>query len=383
MKKRNIQRWIKRVSCRVGALLSICLILATMVVPTFASNNAQWRKWIVAESRLMYNESGTQSTYFRLTPYQNGEVYPAYITSITRQIYLSTVLDSGSVAYNSTTGFVNCVNYPNWWRSAIPLGGLSYVQIEPTDIYYGPVPNPSSPTRSSSCQLRFFDIDNAIDLSIDVASGSSGGASASQSNYPGTLSQSSSSSPVFCVWSHTPSGVSASSSYVTVTKGQSTIIALSSLTNLRLGWTSQYGSGIQWDSAFLTNLSSDDLAISCHLNDGSYCTCVAKISFWVGVDKLPPGLQVGDEFPADTDAFDQLRDELLKQFPEASENIENGKSSIQGWNDTETVGSDVAESSLTVINGLFQNLGQFLAVVSLMIFGAVCLRMLIKKAVSG
>lgn len=382
MKKRKIQRLIKRVSCRVGAFLSTCLILATMVVPAFASNNAQWRKWIVAESRLMYNESGTQSTYFRLTPYLNGEVYPAYITSITRQIYLSTVLDSGSVVYNSTSGFVNCVNYPDWWRSAIPLGGLSYVQIEPTDIYYGSVPNPSSPTRSSSCQLRFFDIHNAIDLSIDVASGLTDGSSSSQSNYPGTLSQSSSSSPVFCVWSRTPSGVSNESSYVTVNKGQSTIIAISSLTNLRLGWTSQYGAGIQWDSAFLTNLSSDDLAISCHLNDGSYCTCVAKISFWVGENKLPPGLQVGDEFPADTDAFDQLRDELLKQFPEASENIENGKTTIQGWNDTETVGQDVAESSLSVINGLFQNLGQFLAVVSLMIFGAVCLRMLIKKAVS-
>lgn len=383
MKKRKIQRFIKRVSCRVGAFLSTCLLLALMVVPAFASNNAQWRKWIVAESRLMYNESGTQSTYFRLTPYQNGEVYSAYITSITRQIYLSTVLDSGTVAYNSTTGFVNCVNYPDWWRSAIPLGGLSYVQIEPTDIYYGSVPNPSSPTRSSSCTLRFFDIDNAIDLSIDVASGMVDGASASQSNYPGTLSQSSSSSPVFCVWSRTPSGVSNNSSSVTVNKGQSTIIALSSLTNLRLGWTSQFGSGIQWDSAYLTNLSSDDLAISCHLNDGSYCTCVAKISFWVDANKLPSGLQVGDEFPADTDAFDQLRDELLKQFPEASENIENGKATIQGWNDTETVDTDVASTSISALNGLFQNLGSFLFVVSLMVFGAVVLRMLVRKAVDG
>ena len=93
-------------------------------------------------------------------------------------------------------------------------------------------------------------------------------------------------------------------------------------------------------------------------------------------------MQVGDEFPADTDAFDQLRDDLIEQFPEASENIENGKSTLAGWNDTQTVGEDVASSSLGVLNGLFQNLGQFLFVVSLMFFGAVVLRMFIKKAVS-
>ena len=94
-------------------------------------------------------------------------------------------------------------------------------------------------------------------------------------------------------------------------------------------------------------------------------------------------MQVGDEFPANNDAFDNLRDELLKQFPEVGDNIENGKPTIQGWNDTETVDSDVAVTSISALNAMFQNLGGFLFIISLMVFGAVVLRMLIRKAVDG
>lgn len=382
MKKRKIQRWIRRVSCRVGAFLSTCLILATMVVPAFASNNAQWRKWVVVESRQMADEAGGTSTYFRLTPYENGEVYPAIITSISRAVYLATESTSGTPIYNGATNFMNCVNYPDWWRSSIPLGALSYIQIEPTEMYYGSTVNPSSPTHTTYADLVCFDINNAIDLSIDLLGNYQTSSSAQGSSYPGTLSHFSP-APLFCVSGANLSGGRLNASFVRVNKGQTTIIALSALSNLRLGWTSQYGAGIQWDSYPLSNLSSDRLVLGCDINIGSYCTLKAKFSFWVSAQKLPSGLQVGDEFPADTDAFDQLRDELIDQFPEASDNVKNGKDTINGWNDTETVGQDVAESSLSVINGLFQNLGQFLAVVSLMIFGAVCLRMLIKKAVSG
>ena len=109
----------------------------------------------------------------------------------------------------------------------------------------------------------------------------------------------------------------------------------------------------------------------------------ATMSYWVGADKLPSGLQIGDEFPADTDAFDQLRDDLIDQFPEASDNIQNGKDTIQGWNDTETVDTDIASTSISALNAMFQNLGGFLFIVSLMVFGAVVLRMLIRKAVDG
>ena len=119
-------------------------------------------------------------------------------------------------------------------------------------------------------------------------------------------------------------------------------------------------------------------------SDSPYILTVSvAISFWVDANKLPAGLQVGDEFPANTDAFDQMRDTLIEQFPEASEHIKNDKSTLTGWNDTETVDTDVAFSAMSALNAMFQNLGSFLFIVSLMVFGAVVLRMFIRKAVDG
>ena len=56
---------------------------------------------------------------------------------------------------------------------------------------------------------------------------------------------------------------------------------------------------------------------------------------------------------------------------------------MTGWNDTETVDTDVAFSAMSALNAMFQNLGSFLFIISLMVFGAVVLRMFIKKAVDG
>ena len=160
--------------------------------------------------------------------------------------------------------------------------------------------------------------------------------------------------------------------------------------NLSFSGTSDFNVGLSYP---FYNCSSSDLiwivlprnliASSTSAMAGSFISVRCTISYWVDANKLPAGLKVGDEFPADTDAFDQLRDDLIEQFPEASENIENGKATIQGWNDTETVDTDVASTSISVLNALFQNLGGFLFLVSLMVFGAVVLRMLIRKAVDG
>ena len=116
---------------------------------------------------------------------------------------------------------------------------------------------------------------------------------------------------------------------------------------------------------------------------GGILRVTAVLSYWVDANKLPAGLKVGDEFPADTDSFDKLREDLIDQFPEASENIQNGKDTLTGWNDTETVDTDVASSAMSALNAMFQNLGSFLFIISLMVFGAVVLRMFIKKAVDG
>lgn len=392
MKKRNIQRWIKRVSCRVGAFLSTCLILATMVVPAFASNNASTRKWYIAEEKQMAAESGVYAKYFRVSPYVDGTEYSYTSLSYSFSLY-SSYTDYNGTSSTFTYSGVIPLNYPDWWRDDLPLGNFSYVDVRLTSIQYSDYL--SGPwTDTDKANLYFFDSANSVslDFSNSIPAGSSS-PSASLSDF--TFS---STKPIY--FTYAPSGSYrysdsitssryASASAITLYKTSSPYTFLLSDTyNLALlpsPFSAQNGAQVfpLFTSVPLSNLASSRFVPAVVATGGQYTKSIFQLSFWVSADKLPPGLQVGDEFPANTDAFDDLRDDLIKQFPEISENVENGKDTINGWNDTETVGQDVAESSLSVINGLFQNLGQFLAVVSLMIFGAVCLRMLIKKAVSG
>lgn len=361
---------------RFAALVAALMLCVSLCVPCFASNNASTQKWVVAEERLMTNESGTQSTYFRLTPYVKGEVFPAFIMSHSSPVYLSYSDASGSHIYGTST-FLSCSNYPDWWRSAIPLGGLSYIQISLKSAYKSATPT-SPRTALSNARFYFFDSNNAVDLTVNTNSYVDG---MDIDGYSGSLSQTSSS--LF------PIAIATDSSFLTADSvvlnvGSTSIITLSSMGNVCFGFPINYNhTGIGADMTYLTNLSSDRLVLGVGGSDSNYVTVTAAISFWVGADKLPAGLKVGDEFPANNDAFDDLRDDLIKQFPELSEKVENGKTTIQGWNDTETVDTDLANTSLSTINALFQNLGQFLAIVSLMIFGAVVLRMLVRKAVDG
>lgn len=244
----------------------------------------------------------------------------------------------------------------------------------------GSTPFPSSPTSYDSCSLYFFDRNNSIDITVDTAGYKSSSASSSL-GFGGSLSQSN--SDLYLLYGLDPSYNTAFGSSVFVEVGKSYTVNLSNMANVRFGFPINFSNGgFSFDKVYLSNLSSDRLVLGCLVSNSVYSSMSAEISFWVDANKLPAGLQVGDEFPADTDAFDQLRDELLDQFPEASENIENGKSTLTGWNDTETVDTDVASTTLSILDAMFQNLGTFLFTVSLMIFGAVVLRMFIKKAVS-
>ena len=395
MKKRKIQRWIKRVSYRVGAFLSTCLILATMVVPAFASNNASTQKWYVADESNLYAESGVSARYLKLTPYVGGQEFT--YTSMTGYSSYSVVIPAENglravAQYSMAIPF----NYPDWWRSALPIGNYTYVDFrlvscETASNIYGPWSSDSSPL------LYFWDSANAVNMSWSASMGNN----STPSDYPASFGDGASFSfassiPLFFLSGVTqlqqsgqPTTITASSVPVSVGSDVKKLL-ISGLNGLTVGpWVSSSSSPTYaplLTYAPLTNLSTDRFVIGFVPqlpSIGMYCRATFKLSFWVAADKLPAGLQVGDEFPANNDAFDNMRDELIEQFPEISENVKNGKDTINGWNDTETVGEDVASSSLSVINGLFQNLGQFLAIVSLMIFGAVCVRMLIKKAVSG
>ena len=364
---------------RFAALVSALILCASLCVPCFAANNAQWRKWVVTGENNMTNENGTMSRYLHLTPFQDGKIYAANILSHSSSVSLNYEQNSSNIAYGPTCKFITALNFPDWWRSAIPLGAMSYVQVDVKKITADSTPFPSSPTPVSSCSLFFFDSANSIDLTVDTSSY----AGNTVYGYGGSLSQTSG-SPLFIAQGYTVTSALYSASSVTVQPGSSSIIGISNFNNVRFGWPiNHFGGGISFDTVPLANLSSDRLVICAIASIYEYCSVNAEISFWVDANKLPAGLKVGDEFPADSDAFDNLRDDLIEQFPEASENIENGKDTINGWNDTETVDTDVASISISALNALFQNLGGFLFIVSLMVFGAVVLRMLIRKAVDG
>lgn len=382
---------------RFAALVAALMLCASLCVPCFASNNASTKKWVVAAESQMTNEQGTMSRYLKLTPYVGGSVYAAtFGTSGSPSNSVLSSSDSGTI---SQFYWVNPYNYPDWWRSSIPLGNYSYVQFDKVRVLSYFLDGNSSSTTPSHVSFVPLNTAYSLDFSSDYQV-------SVDLNQTFSLSSASAFYPISATFYYTSVGTSSSAGTAAVNASIFSVPLSSSspsVFNLSLGTqvvpttvpfaTSSFSlpfSGIYWGTipAF-SNISSDSLVWAVLPRNYVYdphnfdLRVSAEISFWVDANKLPAGLQVGDEFPADTDAFDQLRDDLIDQFPEAFENIQNGKATIEGWNDTETVDTDVASTSISALNALFQNLGGFLFIVSLMVFGAVVLRMLIRKAVDG
>lgn len=95
---------------------------------------------------------------------------------------------------------------------------------------------------------------------------------------------------------------------------------------------------------------------------------------------LLPDVKLGDWL---SDSPEDLQDAITNQFGIDSGTLENSKDNLNSWNSTSSVDSDLASGASGLLGGLFQNLGTFLFSVSLLCFGAVVLRMLIRKAVDG
>lgn len=372
--------FVKRFAALVAALV-LCLALC---MPCFASNNASSQKWVVVGERDMRNEMGTYSRYLHLTPYQGGEIYATTISSYVNSINTN-ASPSAPAPTNSMTWLVP-LNFPDWWRAALPLGNRAYIQFDSPQI----VRNSTGSSISSfnvfafsRSQASYFDF--SVDRSQPTSSNSSDTSVVFRNDSPLF--------PLSCSIIDGSFGSSPLASGVSLQVGSSSLVySLQDFYQLYPAFWSVSGSysGFSYTSvAGLSNLSSDDLILGVTLptfpaSEPAYILTVSvAISFWVDANKLPAGLQVGDEFPANTDAFDQLRDNLIDQFPEASENIQNGKPTLNGWNDTETVDTDVASSAMSALNAMFQNLGSFRFIVCLMVFGAVVLRMFIRKAVDG
>lgn len=102
-------------------------------------------------------------------------------------------------------------------------------------------------------------------------------------------------------------------------------------------------------------------------------------SLLVPASRLPE-VKLGDWLSGSPE---DLQDALVKDFDIDSDTLKESKDYLQMWNSTSSVDSDIASGASGLLNAVFQNLGTFLFSVSLLCFGAVVLRMLIRKAVDG
>lgn len=69
------------------------------------------QKWVVASEANLTSESGSVSRYLQLVPYENGQPVPnTFATAISN-------ISRDDLSYV----FMCPVNYPDWWRSSIPL----------------------------------------------------------------------------------------------------------------------------------------------------------------------------------------------------------------------------------------------------------------------
>lgn len=93
-----------------------------------------------------------------------------------------------------------------------------------------------------------------------------------------------------------------------------------------------------------------------------------------------PDIKLGDWL---SDSPEDLQDAITNQFHIDSGTLKDSQDNLNSWNSASSVDSDVATGASGLLGGLFQNLGAFLFSVSLLCFGAVVLRMLIRKAVDG
>lgn len=108
-------------------------------------------------------------------------------------------------------------------------------------------------------------------------------------------------------------------------------------------------------------------------------TCSFAFSLLVPVTRLPD-VKLGDWL---SDSPEDLQDAITNEFGIDSGTLNNSKDNLNSWNSASSVESDIAFAASSLLEAIFQNLGAFLFSVSLLCFGAVVLRMLIRKAVDG
>lgn len=383
---------------RFAALLAALVSSFCFCLPCFASNNASTFQWVVTAEDQKYGENGKLTSYLQLSPYVDGHFYAAtfetHFLSYRGSYFRGSYTDSSS--YDSYPQVWGCpVNYPDWWRADLPLGRASYVQFDKLTF----IPSGSDSIFSDLTSVSFLPQNKAysFDISIDNA--------VDRQKYPDRDVHLSGHFPFYLIYTYsqatnndvnddkvggdllTLTGMpvsynSTSPAIYSMSENQCVLTLNQNNLHYSYYWIDSMAnaslSQVEW--LVMPDISSwsDDQKLQ--LND-AILKVSAEISFWIDASKLPAGLEVGDSFPA-PDRFDSLRESLIDDF-DVETRIGDTKDLLTDSLGVNTVDSDAASSASSLLVGLFQNLGSFLFSVSLLCFGAVVFRMLVRKAVDG
>lgn len=383
----------KRFAALVAALLS-CFCFC---IPCFASNNAATFEWVVSAEKQMYGENGQLTRYLQLSPFVDGNFYAA--TFETRFLsFLGSYPDSVS-SYVTHPQLWGCpVNYPDWWRSELPLGRDARVQFDKLTF----IPDGSSSLFSGLTSVSFLPQNKAyvFDVTADNV--------VDNRNSPEPDVHLSGRFPFYLIYTYSqqtnndihdsqvddyllcltgkPVSFGSSSPVIYYLSEDQCVLTLNQ-NNLHYSyyWIDSLAnaslSQIEW--VVMPDVSSWSDEQILQLNN-KILKVSAEISFWIDASKLPAGLQVGDKFPAPAaDPLGDLQKKLLEDY-----DVEGNIRDTEFWfnsslNEFESVDSDVASGASGLLGGLFQNLDTFLVSFSLLCLGAVVLRIVIKKAVDG
>ena len=384
---------------RFVALFAALLSCLCFCIPCFASNNASTFEWVVIDKRDMLAENGTLTPYLHLSPYVNGEVYAA--TFETRFLsYLGSYYQGDSVTGSSYAHYPQVwgcpVNYPDWWRADLPLGRRALVQFDKLTF----ISSGSSSLFSDLSSVSFLPQNKVYSFDITAEQGIQKQQSSNPDVYLSgkfpfylisTYSQATNNdvNDNFVGGNHLclgglPVSYNASSPVIHEMSPYQCVLTLNQ-NNLHYSYclidTMANASLSQIEWLVMPNICGWSDEQKLQLN-GETLKVSAEVSFWIGADKLPAGLAVGDSFPAPAaDPLGDLQKKLLEDY-EIQDNITDTQDYLdEAINGFDSVDSDVASGASGLLGGLFQNLDSFLFSVSLLCLGAVFLRIVLRKAV--
>lgn len=385
---------------RVGALLSSLLMICCLSLSAFALSEteadmpskaeflAHHGSWFVWRTRSLngysYYELCSSPVFFD----SNGNV----TGSSAPYSFKSTSYFDVPVIYGS--------DFRNYYACAlpVPLAGVSGLW---SDLPSFPVGDTG--TKGISCYVSLYSISSWFDSSYYAFLSPCFSSSPSSVSFSNTIGVSSDSitaaefpSPLYSFpFAFRTSSSSSNSSY-SVMGGNSSCISVSKSDNLTLSFSSnKFLVTPELFSPYpdIYSCSSSDLGIvfikqvsvpsSGTINSASLFA--PSSSFFVVPTLLVPtgflpDVKIGDWL---SDSPEDLQKALTNEFNVDSGTLKDSKQSFDSWQNSNTIDTDIADTSLDVVNAMMQNVGQFVAIVSLLCFGAVVLRVLIRKAVEG